>query len=110
VIIDNQCLGMVRQWQELFYQNRLSSVSLHGNPDFVKLAAAYGIKAFYVDSIANLESVVNEALAYNDGPCLIHAQVQNEDNVWPMIPAGKSANEMVLAHPKAQLPMPTGST
>ncbi len=110
VIIDNQCLGMVRQWQELFYQNRLSSVSLHGNPDFVKLAAAYDIKAFYVDSTSNLEEVVNEALSYQDGPCLIHAQVQNEDNVWPMIPAGKSANEMVLAHPKSQLPMPTGST
>ncbi|MBM4252904.1 MAG: biosynthetic-type acetolactate synthase large subunit [Deltaproteobacteria bacterium] len=110
VIIDNQCLGMVRQWQQLFYQNRLSSVSMHGNPDFVKLAEAYGIKAFYVDTSTTLDQTITEALAYREGPCLIHAQVQNEDNVWPMIPAGKSAQDMVLAHPKAQLPMPTGST
>lgn len=110
VVIDNQCLGMVRQWQELFYGNRLSSVSLHGNPDFVALAEAYGIKAWYVDSQEHLDTVVRDAMIYRDGPCLIHAQVQNEDNVWPMIPAGKSAKDMVLSHPKSLLPMPTGST
>ena len=110
LVIDNQCLGMVRQWQELFYENRLSSVSLHGNPDFVALAAAYGIKGFYVDTVGELAEVAAAALAYRDGPCLIHAQVVNEDNVWPMIPAGKSAQHMVLSQPKTQLPMPTGST
>ena len=110
VVVDNQCLGMVRQWQELFYQNRLSSVSLHGNPDFVALAGAYGIKGFYVDQPALLPDVISAALNYQDGPCLIHARVVNEDNVWPMIPAGKAAKDIVLSHPKTALPMPTGST
>jgi acetolactate synthase-1/2/3 large subunit len=110
VVVDNQCLGMVRQWQELFYQNRLSSVSLHGNPDFVALAGAYGIKGFYVDQPALLPEVISAALNYQDGPCLIHARVVNEDNVWPMIPAGKAAKDIVLSHPKTALPMPTGST
>jgi acetolactate synthase-1/2/3 large subunit len=110
VVVDNQCLGMVRQWQELFYQNRLSSISLHGNPDFVALAGAYGIKGFYVDQPALLPDVISAALNYHDGPCLIHARVVNEDNVWPMIPAGKAAKDIVLSHPKTALPMPTGST
>lgn len=110
LIIDNQCLGMVRQWQELFYNNRLSSVLLEGNPDFLVLGAAYGIKGFYIDQASQMATVLQEALAYNAGPCLIHARVVSEDNVWPMIPAGRSAADIVLAPPSVRLAMPTGST
>ena len=110
LIIDNQCLGMVRQWQELFYNNRLSSVLLEGNPDFLVLGAAYGIKGFYIDQASQMATVLQEALAYNAGPCLIHARVVSEDNVWPMIPAGRSAEDIVLAPPSVRLAMPTGST
>ena len=110
LILDNQCLGMVRQWQELFYENRLSSVMLEGNPDFVALAGAYGIKGFFVDDPAALDSVLAAALSYQDGPCLIHARVVSEDNVWPMVPAGKAAKDIVLSRPQQRLAMPTGST
>lgn len=110
LVIDNRCLGMVRQWQELFYDNRLSGVALDSNPDFVALAKAYGIKGFYVDAEADLEATVRAALAYDDGPCLIHASVAREDNVFPMIPAGCSAAEIVLERPAAPLPPPPGST
>jgi len=110
LIIDNQCLGMVRQWQELFYNNRLSSVLLEGNPDFLVLGAAYGIKGFYIDQPSQMADVLQEALAYDAGPCLIHARVVSEDNVWPMIPAGRSAGDIVLAPPTVRLAMPTGST
>jgi acetolactate synthase-1/2/3 large subunit len=110
LVIDNRCLGMVRQWQELFYDNRLSGVVLDSNPDFVALARAYGIKGFYVDAEADLDATVRAALAYDDGPCLIHASVAREDNVFPMIPAGCSAAEIVLERPAAPLPPPPGST
>ena len=110
LIIDNQCLGMVRQWQELFYHNRLSSVLLEGNPDFLALGAAYGIKGFYIEQQDQMQARLQEALAYDAGPCLIHARVVSEDNVWPMIPAGRSAEDIVLSPPAVALPMPTGST
>ena len=110
IVIDNSCLGMVRQWQELFFGNRLSSVALEGNPDFVQLAAAYGIKGFYVDCFSNLEQIVGQVLDYREGPCLLHAKVLSEDNVWPMIPAGKAAGDIILTHPKVSLPPPPGST
>ncbi|MCX6110315.1 MAG: biosynthetic-type acetolactate synthase large subunit [Proteobacteria bacterium] len=110
LIIDNQCLGMVRQWQELFYHNRLSSVLLEGNPDFLALGAAYGIKGFYIEQQDQMQAMLQEALAYDAGPCLIHARVISEDNVWPMIPAGRSAEDIVLSPPAVALPMPTGST
>ncbi|MBN1760829.1 MAG: biosynthetic-type acetolactate synthase large subunit, partial [Chitinispirillaceae bacterium] len=67
LILDNKFLGMVRQWQDLFYDKRLVGVDLEGNPDFVKLAEAYGVKAFHVDTVDNVESVLKEALAYNGG-------------------------------------------
>ena len=110
LIIDNRCLGMVRQWQEMFYDNRLSGVELHGNPDFVTLGQAYGIRSYFVDQEADLANTIALALAYNDGPCLIHASVLMEDNVFPMIPAGCSADHIILQKPTTALPPPPGST
>lgn len=109
VILDNKYLGMVRQWQELFFDNRLSGVDLEGNPDFVKLAEAYGVKGFHIDTVENAERVLKEALAYS-GPAVIHAEILKQTNVFPMIPAGKSAYHMIIEPPTAQLEKPTGST
>ena len=108
-ILDNKYLGMVRQWQELFFDNRLSGVDLEGNPDFVKLAEAYGVKGFHIDNVNDAKQVIAEALKYN-GPAVIHAEVLKETNVFPMIPAGKSAYHMIIEPPKAPLEKPTGST
>ncbi len=111
LIIDNKYLGMVRQWQELFFDNRLSGVDLEGNPDFVKLAEAYGIKGFHVAKPEDAHRVLKQAMEYA-GPCVIHAEVIKEDNVFPMIPAGKSAYHMIIEPPKKdqKLEKPTGST
>ena len=109
VVIDNKYLGMVRQWQELFFDNRLSGVDLVGNPDFVKLAEAYGIRGFHIAKVEDCRRVLEEALHYN-GPALIHAEVIKEGNVFPMVPAGKSAYHMIIEPPKAQLEKPTGTT
>jgi len=109
LIIDNKYLGMVRQWQELFFDNRLSGVDLEGNPDFVKLAEAYGIKGFHMAKVADCEKVMKEAMAYA-GPCVIHAEVIKEDNVFPMIPAGKSAFHMIIEKPTEKMEKPSGST
>jgi len=110
LIIDNKYLGMVRQWQELFFDNRLSGVDLEGNPDFVKLAEAYGVKGFHIHKVDHVKEVLEEAMKYNAGPCVIHAEVIKEDNVFPMVPAGKSAYHMIIEPPKTKLEKPTGST
>ena len=110
VIIDNKYLGMVRQWQQLFYDDRLSGVDLEGNPDFVKLAEAYGVKGFRIKRPADVRKVLARALAYNEGPCVIHAEVVKEDNVFPMIPAGGAVTDMIIAPPKGKLEKPKGST
>ncbi|NNM54819.1 MAG: biosynthetic-type acetolactate synthase large subunit [Spirochaetales bacterium] len=110
LVINNRYLGMVRQWQNLFYEDRLSGVDLEGNPDFVKLAQAYGIKAFRIRRSADVKKILRAALAYNDGPCLIDAEVEKHDNVFPMIPAGASLRDMLLEPPKKKMEKPTGST
>ena len=101
---------MVRQWQELFFDERLSGVDLEGNPDFVKLGEAYGIKGFRMSHSDDVEKVWKEALAYNDGPCIIEATVAKTDNVYPMIPAGAPYTSMLLEAPTEKLEKPTGST
>jgi acetolactate synthase-1/2/3 large subunit len=109
-VMDNKYLGMVRQWQDMFYGKRYSSVSMEGNPDFVKLAEAYGIKAFRIKRSADAERVIQKALEYNEGPVLIHCECEEEDNVFPMIPAGAPLTAMMTEPPKGQLEKPTGST
>ena len=100
LIINNRYLGMVRQWQNLFYENRLSGVDLVGNPDFVKLAESYGCKAFRMRRIGDVKPVLEKALAYHDGPVVIDAEVAKEDNVFPMIPSGASLRDMILGPPR----------
>jgi acetolactate synthase-1/2/3 large subunit len=110
LIINNHYLGMVRQWQELFFDNRLSGVDLEGNPDFVKLAAAYGIKGFYIRQPGEVDDVLRAAQEVRDGPCVVEAVVEKEDNVFPMIPAGAALRDMIIERPKHKMEKPTGST
>jgi len=110
LIINNNYLGMVRQWQELFYENRLSGVDLEGNPDFVKLAEAYGVKALRIRRPADVDRKLTEARHYNEGPCVVVAEVMKEDNVFPMIPAGAPVSHMIIDPPKRTLEKPSGST
>ncbi len=102
VILDNRYLGMVRQWQDLFYNNRTIGVDLSGNPDFLTIGKAYGIKGFRIRSRDTLAATLAEALAYRDGPCIIHAEVEKQENVFPMIPAGKGYDAMMPEDPRSQ--------
>ncbi|WGK69671.1 biosynthetic-type acetolactate synthase large subunit [Candidatus Haliotispira prima] len=99
IVMNNGYLGMVRQWQELFYDERLSGVRLDGNPDFAKLGEAYGCKAFRLKRSADIKRVLNAAMAYNDGPVVIDAVIQAEENVFPMVPAGVPLEGMILDKP-----------
>ncbi|MEI6606079.1 MAG: biosynthetic-type acetolactate synthase large subunit [Verrucomicrobiota bacterium] len=110
VVLNNHYLGMVRQWQELFFDDRKSGVDLIGNPDFCKLAAAYGIPSVHIKRPADVTRMVKKALAYRDGPMLIHAECIKTDNVFPMIPAGAALEDMLIEPPKYKMAKPTGST
>ena len=113
LLINNKFLGMVRQWQHLFYDNRLSGVDMEGNPNFVKLAESYGVKGIRIKRSADVRRMIRSALEYNDGPCLIDVEVEKEDNVYPMIPSGASYEQMIIEPPKPnakKLERPVGST
>jgi len=99
VVMNNGYLGMVRQWQELFYNNRLSSVTLDSFPNVELLAAAYGFKGKTVEKPAELKAALDEAVA-DPGPYLLNVKVSPFENVYPMVPAGGAINEMVLGPPQ----------
>ena len=111
LLMNNHYLGMVRQWQELFYEDRQSGVQLEGNPDFVRLAESYdGVRAFHLKRAADTRKILKRALDYNDGPCLINAEVEQAHNVFPMIPAGRPLEDMIIDKPRRRLEKPPGST
>jgi acetolactate synthase-1/2/3 large subunit len=93
-ILNNGFLGMVRQWQELFWRRRYSHVEIT-SPDFVKLADAYGIPGSRVTLSSQVEPAIRAAMAHNDGPVLVEFVVEQEENVYPMIPAGQTVNEII---------------
>ncbi len=93
-VINNGFLGMVRQWQELFWRRRYSQVELT-NPDFVKLAEAFGCPAFRATRTDEVEEVIRKAMAHEGGPVFAEFVVAKEHNVYPMIPAGQTVNEMI---------------
>lgn len=94
LLLDNEHLGMVRQWQELFFDRRYSFVELQ-NPDFVKIADGFGVKGKTISDPKDLESSVDEMLKYK-GAYLLHVRVQKEENIFPMIASGKAVNEIAL--------------
>ena len=94
VLLDNNFLGMVRQWQQLFHERRYSSVALQ-NPDFIKIADGFGVPGRTISNPEDLPGAVAQMLAH-DGPFLLHVRVMQEDNVFPMVPAGCAVDEIIL--------------
>lgn len=94
-ILNNSYLGMVRQWQELFYERRYCSTCLDGSPDFVKLAEAYGATGFRATKPEEVEPVIKQALS-TEGTVIMDFVVAPEEGVYPMVPAGKAITEMLL--------------
>ncbi|WP_339201689.1 biosynthetic-type acetolactate synthase large subunit [Paenibacillus sp. FSL P2-0322] len=95
VIINNQVLGMVRQWQELIYDNRYSHIDLAGSPDFVKLAEAYGVKGLRATNKEEARRAWQEALD-TPGPVVVEFVVSKEENVYPMVTQGSTIDQMLM--------------
>ncbi|MDP8230675.1 MAG: biosynthetic-type acetolactate synthase large subunit [Candidatus Gorgyraea atricola] len=95
-ILNNGCLGMVRQWQELFYKRRYSHTILESCPDFVKLAEAYGAAGMRITKKSEVKKAIKKALDIK-GPVLMDFRVEPEENVFPMVPAGQPINKMIGA-------------
>ncbi|MGP0586360.1 biosynthetic-type acetolactate synthase large subunit [Paenibacillus timonensis] len=95
VVINNQVLGMVRQWQELIYDNRYSHINLEGSPDFVKLAEAYGVKGLRATNKEEARRAWQEALD-TPGPVLVEFVVSKEENVYPMVTQGSTIDQMLM--------------
>jgi len=93
-IMNNGYLGMVRQWQELFWDRRYSAVEVGKHPDFVKLAEAYGATGIRLEDKSTLEEGMRAAIA-TEGPVVCDVRVTPEENTYPMIPAGQAARDMV---------------
>lgn len=97
VIINNSVLGMVHQWQELFFKEKYSFTDLsESNPDFVKVAEAFGIPAFSTDSPKNVDEVIDKAFAINDRPVLMEFKVVKDEMVLPMVPQAGSVEQSIL--------------
>ena len=96
IILNNGFLGMVRQWQELFYDKNYVDTPLF-NPDFKALGEAYGIKSLRAGTSAEMESALDEMNAYNEGPILCEFVLEKEENVFPMVPVGKTLGETLLS-------------
>jgi len=95
VNLSNGSMGMVRQWQELFYENRLSQSVMEAIPDWVKLAEAFGVKGMRAEGADEVDDAIKAMLAH-DGPVLLDVVVDPLENVYPMIPAGAAHHEMIL--------------
>ncbi len=97
-ILDNQFLGMVRQWQQLFFGSRYSSTCLADNPDFIKLAEAYGVLGIRVERKEDVRPAIERAVA-SPQTTLLDFVVEREENVWPMVPAGAAIDEIMMEEP-----------
>ena len=96
LILDNRCLGMVHQWQKLFYDERYSSTLLDASPDFVKLAEAYGWRGERVEKPADVDAALARMLA-SDGPYLLDVAISRDQNVYPMVAPGRALDEVIGA-------------
>jgi len=94
-VLNNGCLGMVRQWQELFYGKRYSYTSLGEGPDFVKVAEAFGARGIRVNKKSEVKKAIEEAIAEKKLPTVIDFHIEKEENVFPMVPAGADLNQMI---------------
>ncbi|KGX87072.1 biosynthetic-type acetolactate synthase large subunit [Pontibacillus litoralis] len=98
IIVNNEALGMVRQWQETFYNKRYSESLLHTQPNFVKLSESYNVKAIRIDTQQHLENVLPDVFA-DDHPYVLDCRVLQQENVYPMIAPGKGIHEMIGVKP-----------
>lgn len=98
VLLDNQRLGMVRQWQELFFDGRYSETTLSDNPDFVALAAAFGIPGETITCKEQIAGALDRLLA-SEGAYLLHVAISEEENVWPLVPPGVANHKMMEQRP-----------
>jgi len=98
IVLNNRFHGMVRQWQDLFYEGRYASSYLDTTPDFVKLADAYGAMGLRASKVSDLDNVLQEAIAAK-GPVIVDVPTHPYENVYPMIPAGGCNHEMILDDP-----------
>ena len=106
-ILNNQYLGMVKQWQELFYDHRLSEVYLRPDvPDYTKLAEAYGAVGLRASTPDEVDAVIDKALSVDDGPCVIDFRVDPEEMCFPIVPAGASNDDIILG-PQEPVPQPS---
>ena len=96
LVMDNRCLGMVHQWQHLFYEGRYASTLLDANPDFVKLADAYGWQAERVERPEDVEGSLARMLAAR-GPYLLDVAISRDQNVFPMVAPGKALDDVIGA-------------
>ena len=94
LLLDNSSLGLVRQWQELFYAENYSEIDLSDNPDFVRVAESFGVEAFRIARRDQVEAGIARLLAA-EGPCLAHVIIDPSENVWPLVPPGKANHEMM---------------
>jgi acetolactate synthase-1/2/3 large subunit len=99
VVLNNGYLGMVRQWQELFFEKRYSHTQLSG-PDFVALAAAHRVAGMRADDVASAGAALSEA-STRPGPVLVDCRILADDNVYPMIAPGRAIDEMITREPAA---------
>ncbi len=104
-ILNNQYLGMVRQWQELFWDSNYSNVDLEASPDFVKLAEAYGAHAIRCSNPALVTAALEEAMTVTDRPTVLDFRIAKEENVYPMIPSGGTIAQMVVQRPPDMVPL-----
>ena len=104
-ILNNMYLGMVRQWQEMFHENRYSSVDLEASPDFIKLAEAYGAHAIRCSDPSGVRAALEEAMAVTDRPTVLDFRIAKEENVFPMIPSGGTISQMVVQRPPDLTPL-----
>ena len=107
ILMNNHYLGMVRQWQDMFYDERYSGVDLEGNPDFVDLAKAYGFLGLNLKRAADVNKVLKRALAH-PGPVIVNVEVVKHEEVYPMVPPGKPLEDTVMEHPRRKPGRPAG--
>ena len=104
-ILNNTYLGMVRQWQELFWDSHYSSVDLEASPDFLKLAEAYGAHGIRCSQPSAVRAALEEAMSVTDRPTVLDFRIAKEENVYPMIPSGGTISQMVVSRPPDMVPL-----
>ena len=104
-ILNNQYLGMVRQWQELFWESKYSNVDLEASPDFLKLAEAYGAHGIRCSQPSGVRAALDEAMSITDRPTVLDFRIAKEENVYPMIKSGGTIRDMVVQRPPEMVPL-----